>query len=358
MKRVTQILLLSAIAVLAHTACRGTGEPGPFDYPYNRGRVLIHLSPRTSTLLSFQGDYLQIFYYDRSLDRLLPPGYPRRVSAEFDDSVGTTQHIELYDDGQHLDRDEGDGIFANYAVGTLADLTKRTDLDEFLIDTELDTLSVRVHFVTLGFKPAPISHILVPAEGPLSQQQAEATLMVGASIDSGALFIVGHNSQISFLSNRPFWQHSLGPNASGGVLTIPFAPPVVNGERYCVGLWTVVAPAWFSSVYTLDLMAMVADSNLGFSSPFDVMQNYPNPFNTITTITWRQDALGPISLRIFDVAGRLIRTLLPQTVCTPGMHYLMWDGCDEAGVTVASGLYFLVGQSTAAQRAMRVVVLR
>lgn len=359
MRMFTRILLLSILMASMCVPCRAIQDPGPFDLAFDRGRVLIHMSPRTSTLLSLQGDYLQLFYYNRSLDRFLPPGYPKGVYAGFYDSAGRLHRLDLYDDGQHLDGEKGDGIFANYAVGTLDDLTLHADHDEFFIDTELDTLGVRVQVLTVPYKSVPmLPRMLVPAEGAFPRQQVEASLMIDPLSEYGALFVTRYDPQISVLSRASLWRQPLPTNATGQILTVPFAPPVVTGERYYVGLWTVSALSLSSPIYSLDLTSFVVDSSFGLASSFEISQNYPNPFNSLTFIVWKQEAVGPISLHVFNVAGRLIRTLLPPTTFSAGMHSSMWDGCDQTGNAVSNGAYFLVARSATVQRTKKLIFLR
>lgn len=65
---------------------------------------------------------------------------------------------------------------------------------------------------------------------------------------------------------------------------------------------------------------------------------HPNPFNPATTIRFELPYAGPVRLEVFDVAGRLVRTLfgasLPQ-----GSHEVVWDGRDNAGREVGSATY-------------------
>lgn len=67
-------------------------------------------------------------------------------------------------------------------------------------------------------------------------------------------------------------------------------------------------------------------------------QNYPNPFNPATSIRFSQPKEEHIQLRIFDVTGRLITTLVDEHL-NAGVHALEWDGTDGAGTPVASGIY-------------------
>ena len=68
-------------------------------------------------------------------------------------------------------------------------------------------------------------------------------------------------------------------------------------------------------------------------------QNHPNPFNPKTVISFALPAAGDVSLRVFDVQGRAVATLL-DGVQPAGDHHVIWEGRDDAGQALASGVYF------------------
>ena len=68
-------------------------------------------------------------------------------------------------------------------------------------------------------------------------------------------------------------------------------------------------------------------------------QNYPNPFNPTTWIPFYLPADGPATLKIFDVRGRLVKVVRDRWY-RRGPHSVLWDGTDENGVQVSSGVYF------------------
>ncbi|MBN1996467.1 VCBS repeat-containing protein [candidate division KSB1 bacterium] len=74
---------------------------------------------------------------------------------------------------------------------------------------------------------------------------------------------------------------------------------------------------------------------------FDLKQNYPNPFNPSTTIefTLPDNSMGTVDLSVYDATGRKLRTLYHQPA-QAGYHQLVWDGLDDNGIQVSSGLYF------------------
>jgi len=73
---------------------------------------------------------------------------------------------------------------------------------------------------------------------------------------------------------------------------------------------------------------------------FALYPNYPNPFNPRTTIAYAVRETGRVHIAIYDVAGRLVKTLVDD-VRLAGRHSAAWDGRDERGVEAASGVYFV-----------------
>lgn len=67
---------------------------------------------------------------------------------------------------------------------------------------------------------------------------------------------------------------------------------------------------------------------------------YPNPFNPATTISYELAESASVSLTIYDVAGKLVRTLAADEAVSAGRHEVAWQGRDQAGRLVAAGIYF------------------
>ncbi len=70
--------------------------------------------------------------------------------------------------------------------------------------------------------------------------------------------------------------------------------------------------------------------------------NVPNPFNPATRISFDLPNSQAISLRVFDINGRLVRTLVSQQLLPAGVHDRIWNGRDDQANPVASGIYFCV----------------
>ena len=84
--------------------------------------------------------------------------------------------------------------------------------------------------------------------------------------------------------------------------------------------------------------------------------NYPNPFNAGTAMRSQLVQMGPVSLDIYDIQGRLVRRLW-QGILAGGEHQLAWDGRDERGHAVATGVYLshLVAPGVVQARKMMLV---
>ena len=88
-----------------------------------------------------------------------------------------------------------------------------------------------------------------------------------------------------------------------------------------------------------------------------LLQNRPNPFNPATEIGYRLDVAGPVSLKVYDVAGSLVRTLVEAGV-DAGWHRARWDGRDNAGRVVSSGLYLYELTTPRGAEQRRMVLVR
>jgi hypothetical protein len=90
---------------------------------------------------------------------------------------------------------------------------------------------------------------------------------------------------------------------------------------------------------------------------FQLFANYPNPFNPSTTIAYELAAPAHVDLAIYDLAGRLVRVLV-DSGRSEGYHEVNWDGRDEQGSQVASGVYFCRIEAAGSFRTMKLVLLK
>jgi immune inhibitor A len=92
--------------------------------------------------------------------------------------------------------------------------------------------------------------------------------------------------------------------------------------------------------------------------PAKLLEAWPNPFNPYTTIRfWVGKDAGRVRLAVYDVAGRLVRTLADAPF-TPGSHDVIWNGRDSRGREAASGTYICRMESDVACHTTKMVLLK
>ena len=129
-------------------------------------------------------------------------------------------------------------------------------------------------------------------------------------------------------SGTELWRWELGTPIASSVATM--------GNMIYVGasdghLYAFVGDRDFTGLSVDPLPSMA--SVFGFYPP------RPNPSVTNTELVWVLPERARVSLRLYDVQGRLVRELVDQ-VYDPGEHAAVWDGRDRRGAPVAAGVYF------------------
>jgi hypothetical protein len=120
--------------------------------------------------------------------------------------------------------------------------------------------------------------------------------------------------------------------------------------------------------YSYRLVGVDLDGTRTFYGPYAVVAAaparvmlyppQPNPFNPRTAVRFDLPESGRVSLRVFDLRGRLVRTLLAASHLDAGTRLLTWDGRDDTGADTASGVYWLSLDSAQGRQTQRAVLLR
>lgn len=122
------------------------------------------------------------------------------------------------------------------------------------------------------------------------------------------------------------------------------------GGRLCVGLGRWVGDP--------DQLADVSAAPPVLPNAVRLLQPaQPNPFNPRTALSLVMPAAGGASLRIFDARGALVRHLLDDDL-DAGEHRLEWDGCDDAGRALPSGVYFARLRTGGAAESVKLMLVR
>ncbi len=108
---------------------------------------------------------------------------------------------------------------------------------------------------------------------------------------------------------------------------------------------------WFQGTPNLD----ITDADV--PGAYRLAQNFPNPFNPTTTIMFDIRKKGHVSLKIYNVAGQLVKTLV-NDVLEAGSYTKEWTGTNNSGVKVASGVYFYSIEADNFTSTKKMVLLR
>ena len=123
---------------------------------------------------------------------------------------------------------------------------------------------------------------------------------------------------------------------------------VADGESAVYLRWTMGTTdgSWLYSGWNVDNVELwglgggtTATENAPAPTKSGIVSNMPNPFNPKTEIRYALAEAGAVELAIFDVAGRQVATLL-EGRREAGSHSATWNGTDDAGNSVSSGIYF------------------
>ena len=119
---------------------------------------------------------------------------------------------------------------------------------------------------------------------------------------------------------------------------------LVNRKEYTVIIWSytntkLINNEWNRGAYSIEWSQFYVDTLKKNNEEFILSQNFPNPFNSRTVIKYNLPGNGKISINIYDIIGRKITTLLSEEQSV-GEHYILWNGKNNLGYDIASGIYF------------------
>ncbi|MBN1348100.1 T9SS type A sorting domain-containing protein [candidate division KSB1 bacterium] len=111
------------------------------------------------------------------------------------------------------------------------------------------------------------------------------------------------------------------------------------------------------AISTLTAATAINQMDRRLPAKFELLQCYPNPFNPETTIRYQLPVAAHVELIIYNISGDAIRTLTCQHN-DAGYHQIQWDGKNDQGVPVASGLYVYRLKTTGFDQAQKMLLLR
>lgn len=126
---------------------------------------------------------------------------------------------------------------------------------------------------------------------------------------------------------------------------------LINGQRSYPDI------TWSASGDRVDVSMRFSTSDYTLPSAYKLSQNYPNPFNPSTKISFSLERTEKVQLSVFNVLGQKIATLA-NDVFGAGDHTIEWNGRDDAGKLVTSGVYFYKLETPAFSQTKKMVLTK
>ena len=108
---------------------------------------------------------------------------------------------------------------------------------------------------------------------------------------------------------------------------------LTNGETFEIDIAQITSITFSENTSQGDIAEIIS------KIPIKLLRNYPNPFNPTTTIAFELEKSGKSSVNIYNMKGQKVKTLLNEELLE-GKHFRLWDGKNDNGKRVASGMYF------------------
>ncbi|MCB0293337.1 MAG: T9SS type A sorting domain-containing protein, partial [Calditrichaeota bacterium] len=109
--------------------------------------------------------------------------------------------------------------------------------------------------------------------------------------------------------------------------------------------------------YTGGVVALEEHQSVEPPQDFALYQNYPNPFNPVTVISYQLSVVSDVVLTVYDLLGRKVRTLVAERQAA-GLQSVLWDGSDQGGRPVSSGLYIYRMQAGPQVQSRKMLLIR
>ncbi|MBI3765399.1 MAG: hypothetical protein HY277_02710 [Ignavibacteriales bacterium] len=171
-------------------------------------------------------------------------------------------------------------------------------------------------------------------------------MVVRRSISSNDLFVSGKTGTQFGSDSGKVWGVFETQNGGGdwtylgldsiAIGTLAFSPD----ERYLFAGAASARGIKPMGIYRRDIITEVSTEIEQVPTSFHLFQNYPNPFNPSTTISYILKERGAVRLTMYSLFGQRITTLIDEKQ-VGGYHSVVWNGADEKGNPVSTGVYLL-----------------
>ena len=286
------------------------------------------------------GDSLLIYFLNSLGNWVLVAGYPGAVVQPFQQEI-----IDLA-----LAPNGGGSYFHSQfqvRMRSIGSASTFTPNDDWFVDNVY--LGIPTPVITASLDTVIFDTTLVDSTSTLSLEISNSgfeTLQVLQIISSSSEFSCDLNSFSLAAGADQLLNISFTPVQSGvrsGWLSLISNDPMMDTLNiYLIGIGEGVSGL---------------EDKLTLPRVFAVHQNYPNPFNPVTTIHYELPRSSEVRLVIYNLLGQEVRTLLNSPI-EAGRHQVVWNGSNDSGVIVASGIYIYRFEAEDYSRVMKMILLK
>lgn len=108
----------------------------------------------------------------------------------------------------------------------------------------------------------------------------------------------------------------------------------------------------------IGLVGIGENNTSGIPENFELMQNYPNPFNPVTTISYNLPKTSEVTIKIYDMLGNEVKTLVNKVTKNAGSYNISWDGLNDQGMNASSGVYFYKLVTSGFNKTLKMILMK
>ncbi len=203
----------------------------------------------------------------------------------------------------------------------------------------------------IGYEPGPVRDVEIIHDAA-SDSLARACAEAFARFSSGTVAVTTFNSYWGQSDHYPFWREGYP------------AVHVFEGSRDENPYFHTDEDV--ASRIDIDYLRDITDTIVRFAlelagiaesgSPIELGAAFPNPFENVTAVPYFISSRAPVTVTVYDVKGRKVRRILSSAAVFDGTVH--WDGADDSGEKVSSGVYFMAFDTRGHSRAVKVIFIR
>jgi hypothetical protein len=300
-------------------------------YYNDEGRIL------SSGITDGSGNY--------SIDGLMPGNY--LATASWGSTYFAMQEVEITATQQNFDFE-----LVNYSeTGTLSFCGSIGDIFHLIPNTMSCAIKLAPEDLT-GYQGTAFNKVRFASPIEMSEGQLWAQVWAGNNLVSempagsfsyGEIVEVTLDNLVPVVDEMVYYVGFKVQSTTGDLAWFDSSPRVPGkGAWFRINSWTEVNTNYnHNFMITAKVASLTADGEEMEISPAatQLAQNYPNPFNPSTDIAFTLAETGQISLEIYNIKGQKVNTLA-QGNYKKGEHLVSWNGTDDSGKPVSSGIYF------------------